>query len=116
MGGGPEPEPVPEPQELQNAARARTAETESNILVRGERLNLCRISATRSHATNIGRTCCGSGGGAKRGPRPDSAVERIVVITVTVDVATFEPSMGEDAGATPHVDAIGAPVQVQFTV
>jgi hypothetical protein len=40
----------------------------------------------------------------------------MVVITETVELATFEPSMGEDAGETAHVEAIGAPVHVHVIV
>ena len=48
--------------------------------------------------------------------RTSRALERAVVVTVTVVVATFEPSMGEEAGETEHVEAIGAPVHVHVIV
>ena len=60
-------------------------------------------------------TCQGSGGGTKRRLPIGKVLERMVVITETVAVATFEPSMGEEAGETAHVDAMGTPVQVQVT-
>jgi len=39
-----------------------------------------------------------------------------VVVRETVVVVTFEPSMGEEAGETEHVEAIGAPVHVHVIV
>ncbi len=65
---------------------------------------------------NIGRTCLGSGGGTKRGLPIGRVLERMFVITETVVVATFKPSMGEEAGETEHVEAIGAPVHVHVIV
>ena len=65
---------------------------------------------------NVGRTLGRSGSGAKRNLPTGRALERLVVITETVEVATFEPSIAEEAGETVHVDAMGAPVQVQVTV
>jgi hypothetical protein len=65
---------------------------------------------------NIGRTWRGNGGGTKRGLRAGIVLERRVVITETVEVATFEPSRVEEAGEMVHVDAIGAPAQLQVTV
>jgi hypothetical protein len=44
------------------------------------------------------------------------ALDGIVVITETVEVATVEPSMGVEEGETAHVDAIGAPVHVHVIV
>ena len=61
-------------------------------------------------------TCQGSSGETKRGLPAGMAAERIVVITETVELATVEPSIGEEAGETVHVDAVGAPVQVQATI
>ena len=116
VGGGGEPVLVPPPQDAQSATRTRPAAALSNRLERSLRFNLCNISITRSHAMNIGRTWRGRGGRAKGGLAAAMALERTVVITETVEVATFEPSMGEEAGETVHVDAIGAPVQVQVTV
>jgi hypothetical protein len=80
------------------------------------RLNLSKINVTRSQTIETGNTWRGSGGGANRGLTAGIALERIVVITETVEVATVEPSMGEEAGETAHVDAIGAPVHVHVIV
>ena len=48
--------------------------------------------------------------------RTGTVAARAVVVRETVVVATFEPSMGEEAGETEHVEAIGAPVHVHVIV
>ena len=65
---------------------------------------------------NTGRTWRGSRGGIMRGLAIGKALERMVVITEAVEVATVEPSMGEEAGDTEHEEAIGAPVHVHVIV
>ena len=65
---------------------------------------------------NTGRTWRGSRGGTKRGLAIGKVLERVVVITVAVEVAAVEPSMGEEAGDTEHEEAIGAPVHVHVIV
>ena len=65
---------------------------------------------------NTGRTWRGSRGGIMRGLAIGKALERMVVITEAVEVATVEPSMGEEAGDTEHLAAIGAPVHVHVIV
>jgi hypothetical protein len=65
---------------------------------------------------DAGITWRGSGGGTKRGLRVSRALERMVVITEAVEVATVEPSMAEEAGDREHVAAMGAPVHVHVIV
>ena len=115
-GGGGEPLVEPPPQETQSVVRTRMAEALSHSLVWGLRLSLCNINVTRSQTMPSGRTCQGSGGGTKRRLPIGRALERMVVNTETVEVATVEPSMGDDAGETVHVEAIGASVQVHVIV
>ena len=63
-----------------------------------------------------GKTFEGSGGGINRGLPVKIAPERKVVLTETVAVAVFVPSMGEDAGAMAHVECMGAPMHVHVIV
>ena len=107
--------PVPELQELQNEANSSAADAPSNSLVRGDRLNLCRRITVSSHAKGSGRICHGGEGGEKR-TLPKDELGRAVVAMETVEVATVEPSMGEDAGETLQVECIGAPVHVHVIV
>src|SRR5260221_13244844 len=113
VGGGAPPKWVPPPQDAQSATRTRTAAALSNRLERSVRFNLYKISIASNHVTNIGNVCRDRGGGAKRNLPIERVPARAVVVTETVEVATFEPSMGEDAGETSHVECIGAPVHVQ---
>jgi len=63
-----------------------------------------------------GSVCHGSGGVTKRGLPRDIELERVTVTMETVAVATVEPFIGEDAGATSQVEFIGAPVHVHVIV
>ena len=63
-----------------------------------------------------GIVCHGSGGETKRELPGDMDVERMIVAMETVAVATAEPFMGEDAGATSQVESFGAPVHVHVIV
>lgn len=114
MGGG--PEPVAVLQETQKTARATTADAVNNRRLRPALVNLCKINATGSHAMHSGNTCRGIGGGKRRSMPDGRELESEVVITKTVEAATFEPSMLEEAGATVQVDAIGTPAQFQVIV
>jgi hypothetical protein len=58
----------------------------------------------------------GSGGETKRELPGEIELERMIVAMETVAVATVEPFMEEDAGATSQVDSMGAPVHVQVIV
>jgi len=58
----------------------------------------------------------GSGGGTNRELPVRIAPERKAVLTETVAVATFVPSIEEDAGEMSHVECIGAPVHVHVIV
>ena len=114
MGGG--PEPVPEEQETQNAARVRTAEAPRSRAVLPALLNPDRTMATRELIRAIGKLCQGIGGGAKGRLPAGIAFDGAVVVTVTVVVTAAEPSIGDEAGETAHVEAIGAPVHVHVIV
>jgi hypothetical protein len=80
------------------------------------RFNLRKISVASNHETNIEKICRGSGGGAKRNFPIGRVPAFAVVVTETVEVATVEPSMGEDAGETAQVEAIGTPVHAHVMV
>ena len=109
MGGG-GPEPVPVEQETQNAARMRRAEAPSSRAKPLALLNLKRTTATREQVRASGRICHGIGGRAKGELPPGIALDRALVVTVTVVVAAAEPSIGDEAGETEQVEAIGAPM------
>lgn len=57
-----------------------------------------------------------TGDGVKRGQVSNIPAGRAVVVNVTVADFAFDPSIVTDCGETEHVDALGAPVQVQATV
>jgi hypothetical protein len=85
-----------------------------NCRERDARLKFHSIKTAREakHATN---TPHGSIGGTCRGKNIGGVDARAVVAKVTVAVATFDPFSVADGGETVHVDAAGAPVQLQVT-
>ena len=75
--------------------------------------NNSKTARPAKHAANI--THVGIGG-ANRGTTNGGAKTLAIVDKVTVAVAAFFPSSVTDDGEIVHVDAAGAPVQLQVTV
>ena len=98
------PVEVPPPQDTQKPPRSSTAEVVSHSLARVMRLNRCKSSASKSHVMLNGKPLQGSGGGTNRGLLVKIVPGRRVVLTETVAMAAFVPSMEEDAGETSHVE------------
>jgi hypothetical protein len=75
--------------------------------------NNSKTASPTKHAANI--THVGIGG-VNRGTTNGGAKTRAIVVKVTVAVAGVEPLSVTDDGEIVHVDAAGAPVQLQVTV
>src|SRR5260370_37752558 len=75
-----------------------------------------KVRGRRRHEMLNGKGCQGSCGRTKGGLPVGIAAERMVVLTETVAVAAFVPSMDEDMGEKAHAEAMGAPVHVQDIV
>jgi len=75
--------------------------------------NNSKTASPAKHAANA--THVGIGG-AYRGQPNGGTKTRVIVDKVTVAVAAFFPSSVTDDGEIVHVDAAGAPVQLQVTV
>ena len=75
----------------------------------------CRLTAVAKLASMAKVTTHGSQGSPPCGPGGGPSIERAVVVTVTVTIASVVPSSVTEEGATVQVAAVGAPLQLNDT-
>ena len=81
-----------------------------------------RLSQTRRRLTAVAKPASiadakvhGSHGSPDSGPGKGNNIDRAVVRTLTVTIASVVPSSVSEEGETEHVDAVGAPLQLSDT-
>ncbi len=106
----PPPPPIgdpPLPQEVHSTTNsignARLIQTRCRLTAVAKLASIAKLNSHRSH----GSPDSGSGRG--------NNIDRAVVRTVTVTIASVVPSSVSEDGETEHVDAVGAPLQLSDT-